>query len=355
MPRHYLLFAELAYAYPILRPLQDEIRRRGDTAAWFLVHGCENRLRNDELLLETFDEVRKFTPVAVFAPGNFVYDFFPGVKVELFHGYPINKRADKTDDHFKIRNWFDIYCTQGESSTVPFRKLEERYGFFKVYETGWSKADAFFSDNIRSDTSPRRPTILYATTFTRGISSAWEIPPVIEQLATEKPWDWKIILHPKITDTDLIRKYRQLTDEHPNIAFLGTENNADIMRDSDVMLSDSSSIIVEYMLLDKPVVTLRNTTPGSHLINIDRTADIGEAIETALTRPPQLMNSIREYTHRHEAHRDGKNCTRILNAVDDFIDKYKGNIKPKPLNLLRKLKLRRKILSQMIAEKCCFA
>ena len=126
MPRHYLLFASLAYAYPILRPLEEEIRRRGDVAAWFLEPECEDLLRDDELRLKTFREVRDFAPVAVFAPGNWVYDFFPGIKVELFHGYPIAKRKAKHDDHFTIRNWFDIYCTQGPTSTVPFKKLEEK-------------------------------------------------------------------------------------------------------------------------------------------------------------------------------------------------------------------------------------
>ena len=65
-----------------------------------------------------------YQPIAVFAPGNYIYDFFPGVKVSLFHGYPINKRGDEKDDHFSVRGWFDVYCTQGETSTLPFKELE---------------------------------------------------------------------------------------------------------------------------------------------------------------------------------------------------------------------------------------
>ena len=114
------------------------------------------------------------------------------------------------------------------------------------------------------------------------------------------------------------------------------------------MLSDSSSIIVEYMLLGKPVVTYRNTNPGPQLINVSELSEIGEALEKALKRPRSLMEAIEHYSLNHEAHRDGNNCKRILDAVDDFKANYEGRIKRKPLNLLRKVKLRRKVASQWL-------
>jgi hypothetical protein len=71
--------------------------------------------------------------------------------------------------------------------------------------------------------------------------------------------------------------------------------------------------------------------------------EIGDAIEKALSRPKELMDNIYTYTMHHEPHRDGKNSARVLDAVDDFIENYKGKIKSKPLNLIRKIKLRLKI------------
>lgn len=76
--KRYLFFATLPYAYPILRPLEDEIRRRGDEAAWFIDPECPVLLREDELQLKTVQEVVLFNPIAVFSPVRYVPDFFPG-------------------------------------------------------------------------------------------------------------------------------------------------------------------------------------------------------------------------------------------------------------------------------------
>lgn len=342
MNKRYLFFVSLTYSYSILRPLQEAIWRRGGEAAWFIEEPCEDWLTENEIRLQTIEEVMDYNPIAVFAPGNLVYDFFPGIKVGVFHGYAMKKRIEQIDDHFSIRGWFDIYCTQGISSTPYFKKLEKEKRFFKVYETGWCKVDPFFND-IPTSAKKERPVILYAPTFSKSISSAAPLYETIARLITTKPWDWIITFHPKLDDPELLAKYKALSDKYNNVTFHRSNDGLNTLRKIDVMLCDSSSITVEAMLLEKPVVTYRNTHPGKHLINVLDVKDIEPALEKALTRPADLMQGIHEYTMKHEPHRDGKNSERVLDAVDDFIKNYKGRIKSKPLNLLRKLKLRLKL------------
>ena len=100
--KNYLLFATLSYAYSILRPLQAEIRRRGGTAAWFLEPTCPDSLQDDELRLKTVREVIDFNPVAVFTPGNYIPDFFPGVKVALFRGTTSENLARSIDYELRL-------------------------------------------------------------------------------------------------------------------------------------------------------------------------------------------------------------------------------------------------------------
>lgn len=338
MQKKYLFFVSLTYSYSILRPLQEEIWRRGDEVAWYIESPCENWLQNNEKQLHTIQEVLDYNPVAVFAPGNWVYDFFPGVKVQVFHGYAMKKRVEKVDDHFTIRGWFDIYCTQGESSTPYFKELEKKYGFFKVYETGWCKVDPFFQVSTAADN--KRPVVLYAPTFTKGISSAWSLYKTIAELVAKKEWDWIITFHPKLDDPHLINQYKKLAEDHHNVTFHRSNDGLNTFRKIDVMLCDSSSIIVEVLMLKKPVVTYKNTHPGNYLLNVTELADVEPALEKALSYPPALLENMLCYTLYHESHRDGKNSARVLAAVDDFILNYKGKIKSKPLNLFRKLKLR---------------
>src|SRR6185312_9564967 len=110
---HYLLFATELYALPVLRPLGAAIRAAGGDAAWF-------------------------------AASNWVPQFFPGAKVQVFHGFSVDKRSPERG-HFRIRGLFDLYCTQGPATTQPFEELARQHGHFAVAETGWPKLDPLFA------------------------------------------------------------------------------------------------------------------------------------------------------------------------------------------------------------------
>ncbi len=337
--KKYLLFAAHNYAYEMLRPLQNEIWRRGDDVAWWLEPTCPDRLDADEKRLATIQQVKEYDAMAVFVPGNYVYPDFPGIKVEIFHGYPIRKRKAGKDDHFNVRGWFDIYCTQGPTSTPGFEALAIKHKYFKVYETGWPKIDSIFGRPLVPQPEHKRPTVLYAPTFSRSITSAYILLPVIDRLADEYPWDWIITFHPKLDDPGIIAGYRRMAARHPNVDFRMINKGVETFRESDVLLADSSSLIVEYMMLGLPVVTYCNTNPGSELIDVTDTSEIGPSLQTALTHPAGLMEEIERFTIAHDPHRDGRNSARVLDAVDDFAANYQGRLPRKPLNLLRRIKL----------------
>jgi CDP-glycerol glycerophosphotransferase (TagB/SpsB family) len=110
-----------------------------------------------------------------------------------------------------------------------------------------------------------------------------------------------------------------------------------------MMCSDTSSALNEFLLTGKPVVTFKNRRPGPQLIDIDDPKQFEPAIERALARPPELMAAIRDYADAIHPYRDGHASERVLAAIDAFVAAGGRNRRAKPLNLWRKLKLRRRI------------
>lgn len=337
-PRRYLFYGTQLYALPILRPLQEAIRRRGDEAAWFLIGQGAKYLRPDEHLLQSVEAVKAFDPLAVFVPGNVVPDFFPGIKVDVFHGFNARKRPANRG-HCRIRGFFDLYCTQGPDTTRNFEPLARKYKFFEVVETGWPKMDPLFAD--AGPINPRRPaTVLFTSTFTPKLSAAEALRGVFGRLAAAGRWRFLVNFHPKM-DPDVIRRYRQLEGER--LKLIETDETAELLKSADLMVSDTSSILSEFLLLHKPVVTFRNRRPGPHLIDISDPGQLERSIEYGLTRPRELMTAIKKYAADIHPYRDGQSSARVLEAVDRFIQRGRGHLRKRPLNLIRRLKIRRQL------------
>ncbi|WOT05298.1 CDP-glycerol glycerophosphotransferase family protein [Shewanella youngdeokensis] len=344
--KRYLLYISQNYSYAILRPLQSAIKARGDEACWFL-EGNEvtsSFLKADEQQLTSVEEVKAWNPDAVFVPGNTVPNFIPGIKVAVFHGFDagkVNRRGRV--DHFEIRDCFDLYCTQGIDTTQPFTRLAQEHGTFTVVETGWPTLDPMFKgegEHPYSVEGDDRPVVLLCSTFSRNLSCAPVIYEKVKQLSLQGEWRWLVQFHPKM-HPDIVEKYKALQND--NLTFIETDNVLPLLKAADVMLCDTSSVLIMFLLEGKPVVTFNNQTKLSHLVNVDSVEDIQPALELALSRPAELMSKVDEYCTSVHPYRDGKSSERVLAAVDELLEKGMKSLKPKPANILRHLKMRKKM------------
>ena len=275
----YLFFVSHLYSLSILRPIQAEARRRGDEVAWYLEGPGAEFLRPEELRLQSIEEVKAFGADATFGPGYWLPDFFPGLKVQVFHGLEVKKG----DDHFRIRGLFDLYCTHGQLTTPKFEEKAKALRFFEVVETGWPKLDPLFDGSVGKlgeTLESHRPTILYTSTFTKDLTSAPRLVETIRALAGTGEWQWLVTLHPKLPN-DVVERYRSM--EGPNLRFVETDDVLPLLAAADVMLSDTSSIAFEFLLLDKPVVTFRNYAPGPHLLDVREKPQVEGALRKALS------------------------------------------------------------------------
>lgn len=342
----YLMYISQNYAYAILRPLQDRILASGGQVGWFLEGGevSEKHLKESEKRLLTVNEVVNWRPDAVFVPGNVVPDFIPGIKVGVFHGFnvgKINRRG--RSDHFEIRHCFDLYCTQGPDTTEPFKALQKADQTFDVVQTGWSALDPLFTtaeNNPYINKQDKRKTVLMCSTFSRNLSCAPIVFEKIKELSETGKWRWLIQFHPKM-DKEIVEKYRSLSSEH--LQFVETDNVLPLLQAADVMFCDTSSVLIMYLLQRRPVVTFNNNTGNECLLNIDKLEKIEKTLEYALTYPQDLMQKIDAYCEEIHPYHDGSASERVIKATNNLIGHGISHLKRKPLNLIRKLKLRKKL------------
>lgn len=333
--QRFLLFATTLYALPILRPLAAAIHAAGGEARWFIASALAPWMHAEETVLVNEEQVQAFAPLAVFSASNWVPDFFPGLKVQVFHGFNVEKR-EAHRGHFRIRGLFDLYCTQGPATTEPFRKLAAKHGHFDVVETGWSKLDPLFNGEAIADLRPGdgRRVCMYAATFTESLSSAPHLFDWIAARIARGEEYWLLTVHPK-SERSLIARYRSLAGA--NARYLEAVDLVPMMRAADVLVSDTSSAVSEFIVQGKPVVTFRNRAPRPHMLDVRSVAELDAALQRALHPAPELPAEIARYAESIHPYRDGRSSARVLAATMALAGEPARVLMPKPRNLLRKI------------------
>ena len=333
----FLFYVEQNYSFDILRPLQKLALLEGHSVYWLLVGEDVSRdfLLDGELSFTTINEAVEYEPDAVFAPGDRVPSFISGVKVQVFHGLNESKRGNT----YPERGLFDLYCTEGHERTNTLQKVADQKGYFEVVETGWIKLDSLFNYKLESaGQKSNKPLILFASTFSPSLSCAELAFNEIARLSRSDKWQWLVTLHPKMS-ASTVQKYKQL--ENDNLIFMDNNKVLECLHRADVMVCDNSSIFQEFLLLNKPVVTINNREPLACFININNSKKLDVAIIDALNASPELLKAIKEYGPSVTPYLDGKSSQRVLSAVCDIL--AGGWVDSKPKNIIRNLQMRKKL------------
>lgn len=335
-PRKYLFYATLSYSFSVLRPIDTLLKKMNYQVAWFIPKGAEAEkfIGKDDVLYQDVKDVMAFNSDAVLAPGNYIPDFFPGIKVQVFHGFDSGKK-----NKFNIRGFFDLYCTQGPNITDAFNAIND--GTCEIKETGWAKLDPLFNEHPDKELfMSEKPVIFYAPTFSPKLTSTYALAEHIQKISEKQNWQWLIKLHPKATQ-DEIELFKGMACK--NVRFVETSNIIPLLQAADVLLSDTSSILAEFALQNKPVVSFKNRRPEPWLINFTNAGELEEKLEFALRKNKDVLERVDQHCQNIHPKRDGKSSERTIAAIDALIDKGVGHLKTKPLNLVRRFKIRKKL------------
>ena len=263
--------------------------------------------------------------------------FFPGVKVEVFHGFDAGKPR-----HIYIRGFFDLYCTTGAGDTQAFEANAREMRPLRGERDRLAEARPVHAR------ARRRHAAAGARPARDPVSL--DVLAVVERGADSLRHDSRPVAQRTLAlDRDAaseeraetVANYRALEGEY--LRFATEDNILDLFPQVDMMISDTSSALNEFLLTYKPVVTFKNRRPGPQLIDIDSPEKLLPSIERALARPPELMREMRDYADSIHPYRDGRSSERVLDAVDEFIAGGARNPRRKPRNWWRKLKIRQRI------------
>ena len=336
-----VLFCENRYAVDILQPLDTEANNQKRHEILWYVHTKKIKkfpLDGSVKWTDSIQEVYDFKPDAIFVPGNIVPYYLPGVKIQIFHGYAAEKK-----DHWVIRRYFDTYFTQGPYFTSHFEMLAKKYKDFEVRETGWTKQD-WIKEHLHDfdyrkkellEKYNKKRIVLYAPTFSPKLTSLPFLKKPLEDLL-EKEGDVLLVMkfHP-LTSTRWTDEYRSWAKDRNDAVYIDTSRNiTEYQLISDLMISDTSSAVYEFLLLDRPVITLRTIAKDIYWENITDEHDLLQAYHKA-SNDPESIQKRRWIVENYDPHLDGKCCARMIEQAEDYIRRH-GVPKKRKLNLWRK-------------------
>ena len=334
-----VLFCENKYAVDILLPIQEEADKEGNNQVLWYVHKPkfpEFPLKDKVRWSNSMQEIYDFSPEAIFCPGNIVPYYLPGVKVQVFHGYAGEKKG-----HWVIRHYFDTYFTQGPHFTKGFERLAAKHKNFEVLETGWPRQDwvmqhlhAFDQEKKRIlDEYKCKQIVLYAPTFSPSLTSLPVMKEALVELTEKKDVVVMIKQHP-LTRAEWVEEYRQLANEHKRIIWVDDFSVAKYQLMADVMISDTSSTIYEFLLKDKPVITYKASAQDIYWKDIADTSQLCEAFDEVQEKEEYIK--LRKWIiENYDPYNDGKVAHRMLEGVRDYI-RRNGVPKKRKVNLWRK-------------------
>lgn len=336
-----VLFCANPYAFGILEPLWRELQHRNYEVLWFVPERILPGFPFKQVAKWKSDikAIYDFKSDAIFVPGNEVPHYLRGVKVQVFHGLAGEKRG-----HFSVRNYFDLYLTQGPYFTAGFKKITAGRADIEVTETGWCKLDSLFTNHAAYLTEKQsllikhncQSVVLYAPTFSPSLTSTVNAFNDVFKLASSLDILLLIKFH-DLMDKEVAQRYAEEAKKYNNVIIVEDRNIIKTMIMSDLMISDTSSVVYEFLLLDKPVVTINSTSENLDWRDIKNPAQLKEIVLSELAKDT-FGAARKKIIDLYHPYTDGKSSVRMVDAVEDYI-KRNGVPERRKLNFYRRWKI----------------
>lgn len=349
-----LFYAERNLHLPFLEPLFDFLSQKNDVELAFSApkyvmvtdtnlgvglppETIERLSRKGEF----FSEPRVFDPDIIVVADCCYFRLYDGPKfANMGHGMICKGSFYNNSKVVRRENLADLICTPGEwhkerLSRTVFSPIEVT-GFIKsdqIYRAGAPTRDQFLG---RYGIDPGKKVILLAPTYNEELSALPCIAERLEELVDNKT-HLLIKLH-GMTSPRWRNLCERLAEANSAVTMLGDDGYAGAFVSADMLISDVSSIYVEFMGQDKPIVLFNNPKrygfsaflPDDieYLVRdgcdeVSTMDELKDAVSRGLQGDDPCREKRREYAERLDYGRDGQAVQRASNAIMDL---HKGKI-----------------------------
>ncbi|MEA1896951.1 MAG: CDP-glycerol glycerophosphotransferase family protein [Bacteroidota bacterium] len=336
-----ILYCELPYSYEILYPLYKVGLKRDYKQLWYIPEAVKSQLKLDPDLEMTssMKDLDDFQSDAILVPTNSIPHYLKGVKVQIFHGLAGEKKG-----HFRIRHYFDLYLTQGPYFTRQFKALAKKHNDFHVVETGWSKPDLYYQEQLSFQQKKTeiltnnsvKTIVLYAPTFSPSLASAKDLLPELISLANSESIYLFIKFHDKMAP-GIIHEYKQSFDGIDNVEIMNQKDIIQVLNISDYLISDTSSVVYEFILLNKPALSYRSRSKNINWLNIRYPQQLIPAFRS-LAADDEYALKRKKIIAEYHPYTDGKSSERMWDAVEKYISEW-GVPEKRKLSFYRRQKV----------------
>ena len=219
--------------------------------------------------------------------------------------------------------------------------MAAEYKDFEVVETGWPKQDWIKNhwhdfDREREELLKlhgKSQIVLYAPTFSPSLTSLPALKEALLHLVKMRDIVLLLKLHP-LTKKEWVDEYKQLAEQEEHIIWEDGFNVTKYQLMSDVMISDTSSTVYEFLLLGRPVITYRTIAKDIYWTDITDTSQLVDAFES-VQHDESAIAKRRWVVDNYDPYLDGNVARRMLEAAEDYIRRH-GVPRERKLNLWRK-------------------
>lgn len=334
---------------PILKSLLDKLLALSDKidlAIGFMAYAPQIRagFTPEELdilksyNLPMYDVPQDFKPdVTIIADSVYPWVQNCGKLVHIGHGILCKGQYYTNTKTAQREEQADLVCVPGEYHAQIMRQIISK----PVIATGMAKLDPLFKGDYNRDKMRRANNlpedfkyILFAPTFNDELSA---IPFVMDRINEILPDD-KCILLIKLhgsTKREYQEMYLNLTELDSRVAFIEDLDITPYLALADIMISDVSSVMIEFAALGKPLILFNNPHWKEYQnynpddiefkfrdigYQVNSLSEMKEAVKKALAGDDPYLNKRNEITNqllanKHTGNAVDKICEQIINLI----------------------------------------